>query len=46
MKTKANLKLEEKFNGSSVSSSNKRTKKTKDVLASIIMVLTDMFSII
>ena len=43
----------EKFNGSSLSILNKRnkpknmrTKKTEDILTSIIMILTDMFSII
>ena len=36
----------EKFNGSSLENSNKRNKKTEDVLAFIIMVLTDMFDII
>ena len=34
----------EKSIGSSLSSSNKRNKKTEDVLASIITVLTDMFN--
>ena len=37
---------EEMFNGSSLLSSNKRNKKTEDVLASIITVLTNMFDMI
>ena len=37
---------EEKSNGSSLSSSNKRNMITEDALASIITVLTDMFDII
>ena len=37
---------EEKFNDSSLLSSNKRNKKTEIVLISIITVLTDMFDII
>ena len=37
---------EEMSNCSSLSSSNKRNKKTEDVLASVIKVLTEMFDII
>ena len=37
---------EEKPNGSSLSSSNKRNKKKEDVSTFIITVLTDMFDII
>ena len=37
---------EEMSNGSSLSSSNKRYKKTEDVLASVIIFLTEMFDII
>ena len=48
MAPKRNLKqtsnYEEKSNGSFLSSSNKRNKKTEDVLTSIIKILTDMFN--
>ena len=45
-KLKQTSNYEEKFKGSSISSSNKRNKKTEDVLTSIITVLTDLFDII
>ena len=37
---------EENFNGSYLSNSNNRNRKTEDVLASIITVLIDIFDII
>ena len=46
IKLKQISNYEEKSNGSYLSSSNKKNKKTEDVLTSIITVLTDMFVII
>ena len=44
-KLKQTSKYEEKSNDSSLSSSNKRNKKTEIILIFIINVLTDMFDI-
>ena len=45
-KLKQTSNYEEKFNSSSLSSSNKRNKKTEDILTSVITVLTDMLGFI
>ena len=45
-KLKQTTNYEEKSNGSYLSSSKKRNKKTENALTSIIMILTDMFNII
>ena len=45
-KLKQTSNHEEKSNGSSLSSSNIRNKKTEDVLTSVITILTDLFDFI